>query len=456
MKAKVDTKEIFENMPISRALATLAVPTILSQLISLVYNMADTFFIGTTNDPNKVAASSLAYMLVFFQVSISYLFAIGGGSLISRLLGMKNEKDARSVAAFSFYGTIFITLIYIAVVWINIDPLLMVMGASENTIGYAREYAFWVVVAGGIQAALNTTMAQMLRSVGYAKVSSFGLSVGGVINIFLDPLFMFVLLPPGHEVAGAAMATAFANSITTVYFLYKLMVLRKTTVLSIAPKDVRPGIKYLGEILSVGFPSCISALLNSVSGSVRNNLASGYGDIPLAAMGIVGKIDSIPLSISMGICQGMMPLVAYNYAAKDYKRMKEAANTARTWSMVFAVICIVMFEVFTKPVFSIFMDEPETLGIGVVLLRICCLATPLMIGNVQMNYMFQAMGRGKESLFLAICRRGLTNIPFLFVMNRMFGLIGVAWTQALSDAVTLVISFAMYRRLSRSLKEEMN
>jgi len=204
----------------------------------------------------------------------------------------------------------------------------------------------------------------------------------------------------------------------------------------------------------VGFPSCISALSNSLSGTIRNNLSAGYGDVSLAAMGIVGKIDSIPLSLSMGLCQGMMPLVAYNYAAKNYKRMKEAANTARTWSMIFAVVCIIAFEIFTETVFSIFMDEPETLTIGIKLLRICCLATPLMIANVQMNYMFQAMGKGKESLFLAICRRGLTNIPFLFIMNYFFGLFGIAWTQAASDSVTLIISFAMYRRLLKGLNIE--
>ncbi|MBE6030315.1 MAG: MATE family efflux transporter [Clostridiales bacterium] len=450
----VDTKEIFENMPVAKALATLAIPTILSQLISLVYNMADTYFIGTTDDPNKVAASSLAYMLVFFQMSISNLFAIGGGSLISRLLGMKNDRDARSVAALSFYGSICITLIYITIIWTNIDKLLVMMGASENTIGYARSYAFWVAVVGGIPATLNTTMAQMLRSVGYAKVSSFGLSMGGVINVILDPIFMFVILPSGHEVTGAAMATAFSNTVATLYLLYKIMLLRKTTVLSILPKDAGPGMKYIGEIFAVGFPSCISALSNSLSGTIRNNLSAGYGDVSLAAMGIVGKIDSIPLSLSMGLCQGMMPLVAYNYAAKNYKRMKEAANTARTWSMIFAVVCIIAFEIFTETVFSIFMDEPETLTIGIKLLRICCLATPLMIANVQMNYMFQAMGKGKESLFLAICRRGLTNIPFLFIMNYFFGLFGIAWTQAASDSVTLIISFAMYRRLLKGLNIE--
>lgn len=211
-----ENKELFETMPVPKALATLAIPTIISQLITMIYNFADTFFIGRTDNPYKVAAASLAYVLFFILTALSNLFGVGGGSLISRLLGMRKGDEAKKVCSFSFYGTIIVSAIYSLVCLIFMEPILRAVGASDNTIGYASAYTLWVIVVGGIPSTLCMTMAHLLRSEGYAKQAGFGLGMGGLLNIVLDPLFMFVIMPAGYEVTGAAVATLLSNLIAFV------------------------------------------------------------------------------------------------------------------------------------------------------------------------------------------------------------------------------------------------
>ena len=182
-----------------------------------------------------------------------------------------------------------------------------------------------------------------------------------------------------------------------------------------------------------------------------NKLASGHGDIEVAAIGIAKKIDMLPMNVGMGLCQGMMPLVAYNYSAKNYKRMKQFSDAARTAGIAFAGICIVVFEIFAPQIVGIFINEETTVLLGTRLLRIMCLAVPLMIVNFQMAFTFQAMGMGKESLLLSSLRQGLVNIPLLLLMNRLFAVNGIAWTQLLSDTITTAISFIIYFRAYKKL-----
>ncbi len=447
-------KAIFEDMPVRRALATLAVPTIISQLITMIYNLADTYFIGRTADPLKVAAATVSFVLLFMMNALANLFGVGGGSLISRLLGEKREEDAKKVAAFSFWGAVIIAALYVTVTYIFIEPLLFLIGASENTVGYARDYAFYVVTLGGIPTTLGMTLAHLLRSEGYARHASIGLGMGGILNIILDPLFMFYILPAGNEVTGAAMATCLSNVCSFLYMLTVYLRLSRNTSMSASVMGAVKGARFCIEVFAVGFPSAINTLFSCLSNSTINSLMTSHGDIPMAAMGVVKKIDMLPMNIGMGLCQGMLPLVAYNYAAGNYKRMKAVSNTARLWGISFAVICIIVFQLFAENIVRFFIDESETVRIGTSFLRVACLATPLMVTNVQMNYTFQAMGKGPQSLLLASCRQGLVNIPLLFIMNRLFGMYGVASTQLLADSITLIISFGLYASVYKRLKKQ--
>lgn len=449
-----DNKVLFERTPVPRALAQLAIPTIISQLIVMIYNLADTFFIGQTNDPYKVAATSMAYVLFFMLNALANLFGIGGGSLISRLLGQNKTNDAKSVSVVSFYGTIIVTAVYCLLCYIFMTPVLNLMGASENTLGYAIDYTLWVVVIGGMPATLSMAMSHLLRSEGHGRKASFGLSMGGILNIVLDPVFMFVILPEGQEVVGAAVATMLSNVIALIYYCAIYYRIRTNSVLSVSVKYISAGVSYAGEILSVGFPSALSSILACVSIMVTNSLAAIHGDIPVAAIGIVKKVEMLPHNVGTGLCQGMIPLISYNYASGDHDRMKKTINTARAYGLLFTGLCIVLFEVFAGGISNLFIKEIETVAFTTNFLRIMCLATPLTILNFHMCYTLQAMGKGRQSLVLSACRQGLFNIPLLFFMNHCFGLYGIVWTQLLADAMTAILSFVVYRRVLKHLESQ--
>lgn len=454
-KRMVKNRDLFEKTPVPRALATLAVPTIISQLISMVYNLADTVFIGMANDPSKTAASSVAFVLVFAMNCLSNLFGVGGGSLVSRLLGEKKDEHAKGVSSFSFWGSLVVALVYSAVVYALMDPFLYFLGATEGSIVYARDYALWVVVLGAVPLTLSMTLSNLLRSEGYAKYASFGLGFGGILNILLDPLFMFVILEPGNEVKGAAMATCLSNVAVLVYFLSVLFFIRKRSVISLSLRKVYPGKHYVLSVFAVGFPSALSSFFACLASIMLNNLTASYssiyGDVPVAAVGIAKKIDMLPMNVGMGLCQGMMPLVAYNYSSGDYKRMRSFTTAARNAGIVFALICIIAFEIFAEQIVRLFIGDGATVAMATDFLRIMCLAVPFMIANFQLAFTFQAMGLGKQSLLLSSLRQGLVNIPLMFLMNSLFGLYGLIWTQLISDVITVVISFIVYEHTYKKL-----
>lgn len=450
-----ENKELFETMPVARALTKMAIPTIISQLITMIYNLADTYFIGQTNNPYMVAAASLSYVLFFILTALSNLFGVGGGSQISRLLGEQRFEKAKKVCSFSFYGTICISLLYSLGCLAFMDPLLWLLGATDNTIAYSCQYTLWVIVVGGVPSCLSMTMAHLLRSEGYARYASYGLSGGGILNMILDPLFMFVIMRPGQEVMGAALATMLSNCAALVYFALMFLHLRKDTVLCISPRMMLPGKSSVRNVFSVGIPSAIGSLMACLSNTVVNKLSSGYNDYAVAAMGIVKKIDMLPMNVGMGLCQAMVPMVAYNYSTKNYRRMGAFTNAARLSGVVFAGICIVVMELFAPQIITLFINDAETVRYGVDFLRINVLATPLMICNFQMSYTFQAMGKGAESLLLTSCRQGIINIPLLFLMNRLVGLYGIIWTQLLADSITIVISFLFYQHTMKKLRQSL-
>lgn len=445
--------ELFETMPVGKALAKMAVPTIISQLITMIYNLADTYFIGRTNNPYMVAAASLSYVLFFILTALSNLFGVGGGSQISRLLGERRYEEAKKVCSFSFYGTICISLLYSLVCLIFMNPLLKLLGATENTLAYSRQYTLWVIVIGGVPSCLSMTMAHLLRSEGYSKYASYGLSGGGILNMLLDPLFMFVIMRPGQEVMGAALATMLSNCAALGYFAFMFFRLRKDTILCLSPHMMMPGKSSVRAVFAVGVPSAIGSLMSCLSNTVVNKLSSGYNDFAVAAMGIVKKVDMLPMNVGMGLCQAMVPMVAYNYSTKNYRRMKAFTSAARLSGVIFAGICIVIMEIFASQVITLFINDGETVKYGTDFLRINVLATPLMICNFQMSYTFQAMGKGAESLLLTSCRQGIINIPLLFLMNWLVGLYGIIWTQLLADSITVMISFTFYRRITKKLGE---
>ena len=455
MAQNIQNRELFETMPVPKALLKLALPTIASQIITMVYNLSDTFFIGLTEDPFKVAASSLSFSMFFFIHALAALWSVGGSTLISRLLGRRDLGEARTVGTISLCGAGLLTLVYCLASLIFMEPLLRLMGASDNTLGYACDYTLWATVIGGIPSCLNIVLANMLRSEGHAKSAAFGLGLGSVLNIALDPLLMFVLLPKGMEIVGASVATMVSNYVSMLYFVFVFRSLRGTdSVLTFDLRTLPRGVKHLREILSVGIPSALMAALSSVAAMLVNVRIARYGDIPLAALGIVKKIDMLPTNISMGLGMAMVPLVAYNYAAGNFPRMNETIRFARRCCVVFSVLCIVLFELFPGMMVGIFIREPETLAVGAKLLRVCCLAIPMMQVTFICNYCFQAMGQGKQTLLLSTSRQGLLCIPLVFILQALFGMYGIVSAQPAADFLSMCLALFLFRRLLRRLRAE--
>lgn len=451
MDGKADQERIFESLPVPSALRVMIVPAVISQLIVLIYNMADTFYVGQTNNPYMVAAAALILPVFNITLCLAGLAGIGGGALISRLLGENREEEARRVSVFSLYLAILIAAVFALGMGIFMKPLLNLLGAGENTYEYARQYAFCVIVAGGIPTVLSNVLSNLIRSIGYSRQAGTGIVLGGLLNIALDPLFMFVLLPDGYEVLGAGAATCLSNCIACVYFIVVVCRMGKESIVTFYPKVGRPERESIAAVFTVWIPSAVATLLFDLDYVVIDKLMVSYHDLALAAIGIVLKVERFPLNVGIGICQGMMPLVAYNYAAGNKKRMEDTIRISRMLGLVIAGISILLYEIFAVQFIRLFISDAQTVEMASAFLRIRVLATPLMFLSFFTVYLFQAFGMGKRSLFLGMMRWMVFNIPMLFLLNEVFGMYGIVWSQVTADTLTVILSFYVYRKYKPKL-----
>lgn len=445
-----NNKELFESMPVPRALANMCIPTVIGQMIVLIYNLADTFFIGRTGSPYMMAASSLILPIFNLSNAISSLIGVGAGALISRLLGAGRPEEASRISAFAVWFGLLVSALYSIFMFLFLNPLLWGLGASTRTFLFARQYALCVVVLGGVPTILQLTMSQLVRAVGQSRQAAIGTSLGGILNIGLDPLFMFVLLPKGYEILGAGLATMLSNLISMIYFIGVIRTLHKTTVLTLSVKKGLPSGKLIKEMIVGGVPSCASNLLFDLSQMLIDRLMTAYGDIPMAALGIVLKAERIPLNAGVGICQGMMPLIAYNYASGDHQRMKKVLNQSRLAGLAVAAAAILLYELCAPEILHLFIDNSKTEVLGAAFLRARCLATPFMFMCFHILFFFQGMGKAGTASALAVIRQLVLYMPLLLLMNALAGMYGLVWTQMIGDMIMTVISFLVYFRFERT------
>ena len=435
MKKNVDKRTLFASMPVPQALMTLAIPTIISQMINLIYNMVDAFFIGRTGNSYMMAATTVTLTMVMMNVALSNLFGIGGGSLVARKMGAGDPEAARRVSAFSMFAAITLALCYSVLVGLFLDPILRFLGASEATIGYARSYALIVIVLGSLPSILSLTLAHLLRNAGFSAQASMGLSLGGILNCALDPLFMFVLLPRGQEVTGAAIATSLSNLVGCVYLLWAYVRATREAPMSYRLRDARALDRgNIRALFAVGVPSAILTGLFDVANICVNILAAAHNDLVLAGMGIVMKVERVPNAVNIGICQGMLPIVAFNFASGNHARMKEVMRTARLSGLAISFICMIFFELFADQAAGAFLSTKAgdaatalaTVGYAALFLRIRCLASPVQFINYSTSYSMQAMGNGRGTLLHAFVRELVFYIPLMFILDRLFGEVGLA------------------------------
>ncbi len=467
--SRLSKTELFAQAPIPRALAAMGIPTIISQLINLIYNMVDAFFIGRTGNSYMMAATTVTLTLTMLNVAFANLYGVGGGSLIARLMGQKREAEGRQVSAYAVRGAILLGLGYALTTGLFRAPILRFLGASDATMGFAEQYTLYVIVVGSTPTILSLTLAHLLRNTGYSSQASFGLSMGGVLNMALDPLFMFVLLPRGREVTGAAAATLISNLAACGYLLlaYRRAGRGRTKTAPVAgfaplTLDLRQARGLAREhkrsLYAVGVPSAVLTGLFDLASVCVNKLAAAHDDLVLAAFGIVMKVERIPNAVNIGICQGMMPIVAYNYAAGNRERMQAAVRTARLYGLAVSALSIALLELFARPVTNLFLSTSAedaagaltTVGFAAAFLRVRCLAAPVQLINYHSSFSLQAIGNGRDTMLHACVRELGVYIPLMYLLDRLFGEMGLA--SALPAAEGLAALFALWL-LRRALNQ---
>lgn len=441
--------EIFENMPVRQAVIRQAIPAIASQLISVVYSLADTYFVGLLNSPTHTAAVTVGTPSFLMLTAISNLFGIGGASLIARNLGKRKETEAKQASGVAFWLGIFSALLFSLLYFFIAKPVLTFSGAAGDTYPIAYGYVMSTVVLGGPFAVMSTLLANLIRSEGGAVKASVGLSLGGIVNIILDPLFV---LPRflGLGAVGAGIATGISNVVSAAFLLTCVLRSREGAIISADPRHLKHTPAHIKDILYIGFPSALQYALTVVASSAANAFISKYSTEAIAAFGIVKKIDRLPLFFSIGVANGMLPLLAYNHAAGNTLRRREAFSFGCFLAVGFSLICLVCFEVFAEPLTSFFIKDVQTVTYGAAFLRRMVTAMPLMAISYPMIIQFQAMGRARESLITSLCRKGVLDIPLLFLMDRTAGLFGCVWVQPIVDLISLGVSLYFYRRLKKA------
>lgn len=445
--------EIFERMPVRRAVQKQIIPAVAGQMIALIYNLADTYFVGMLNDPNETAAVTVVSSSFLMLTAISNLFGVGGASLLARCLGQRDTEGARRTAGISFWWGMIGGCAFSAAFLALASPILTLCGADADTYALAFGYAKWTVVIGGPATILNTLLANLIRAEGGAVAAAAGVSFGGLLNIALDPLFV---LPAflGYGAVGAGAATALSNIAAMLFFLVYLLVRRRTTLVSLDVRHLRYTRVQLPRILSVGLPSAVQYALTVVAVSAQMHFVSTYGTAAIAGLGIVKKLDQLPLYFSMGVANGLLPLLAYNYAAGNDRRRRDVFRLGCFVSVAFALLCLVCYELFAPALVGLFIDDAVTQQYGAAFLRIMVTAMPLMAVCYPMIIQFQAMGKAKASLVCSVLRKGVLDIPLLFLLDGLLPLYGCMMVQPIVDAVSLVAAVVFYLRINRAAQAE--
>ena len=447
-----DKVAVFETMSAPAALATMALPVVLSQIASLLYNITDIWFIGRTNNPSMIGASSLVLILYLLLVAIANLFGAGGGNLMARQLGKGDLEGAKRTSAYSIATCALAGLAFSLVVLATTNPLLRALGANDSTLAFARQYTLFAIVLGGVPITLCCCMPMIMRSAGYSKEAGIGVALYNLANIALDPLLMFCILPDGYQLAAAGIATLLSYLIALGYFVVMFRRLEGSTVLRLPRGLVRLDAASAKSLYSVGAPAAAVMVLFNSLGVVLNRLAVAHGDAALAAVGIVTKVERLPQNIGLALCLGMVPLIAYNFARRDYRRTNRIFSTARLALLVLGLVCMSLFLVLGEPIVHAFIEDAETVRIGTAFLRARSFSIPFMLLNFQIVYYMQGVDKGAYALLLTTIRHLVLSIPAMIVLDALFGLDGLIWSQTAADILSVAITYLIFLRVRGNIE----
>lgn len=438
--------ELLGSAPVSKALFALGLPTMIGMMVNALYNLVDAYFVGGLGT-TQMGAITVAYPLGQVVVGLGLLFGNGAASYLSRLLGRGEKEAADKTASTAIYSSIFVGAAVIICILIFLEPILRQIGASDSVMPFAVTYTS-IYIASSIFNVFNVTMNNIVSSEGAAKATMCVLLAGAVINVILDPVFIYVL---DLGVGGAATATAVSQFVSTL--IYLLYIFRKKSVFSFSIRKYCLSKNVMSEILKIGIPTLVFQLLTSLSMTMINDGARTYGDSALAAMGPVTKIMSVGSLMVFGFLKGLQPIAGYSYGAKKYDRLKEAVKTSILWATIFCLIFGLATAIFSTAIISLFTkNDPEMIRIGQSALRANGLSFVLFGFYTVYSFLFLAMGKAKEGCFLGACRQGICFVPVILILPRVLGLNGILYAQPAADVIAAAITIFMALRLQKELQ----
>lgn len=444
MDKKDEQFEKMTNTPIPKLVSSLAIPTIISMLITSIYNMADTYFVSQLGT-SASAATGIVFSLMAIIQAIAFSIGIGSGSTISRRLGEQNKKEADILGSSGLVTSLVFGFILLVFGNIFIEPLMIILGSTKSILPYSISYAKYILFAAPFMAT-SFILNNILRAEGKANLAMIGIGIGGIINIILDPIFIFSFK---LGISGAAIATATSQFISFIILLS--FYLRRKTIVQFSIKKISRNIDTYFIILKNGMPSFFRQGLASIATVALNFNAGNYGDSAVAAMSIVGRICMLIFCVVIGYGQGYQPVVGYNYGAKNYHRVKESfLFTLKVGTSIMTVLAIIGF-ILSPKIMSWFISDLTVIKIGTNALRYQCLVMPLMTLGVLSNMTFQAVGKSLHATFLTSCRQGIFFLPLIIILPKLFYLKGVEITQPISDILTFIISIPFIYKFFKNL-----
>lgn len=441
-------QKIFSEMPVKKAVFKMAVPSVVSSLVLVIYNMADTFFVGQTHNAFQVAAVSLTNPVFVMFMAFANLLGIGGSTAVSIFLGERKKVQAKRTASFCCYASIILGIVSGILIIIFMNPLLKVLGSSENTYQFSKDYLFYIALGAPFIFFANT-FGHTVRGEGAASVSMIGGMIGTVVNIIFDPVFILIF---NMGTAGAAIATVLGNIFGCAYYIYYFK--RKSHFLSINFKDFYFLGKAARKTVALGIPAGVNSALMSGSNIVLNNKLVSYGDAPVAAMGVAIKVYLLIVFIHMGIANGIQPLLGYCFGAKKKERFIKIFNFSGFLTILIGTVLTAVYIIFSSEIIEFFINDREVVEYGKKMLIATSVSGPILgILFLCINSM-QAVERPFPATLVSICRQGFIFIPLLYVLDKIFGLNGINFTQAAADYISIILSMILLKLSLKNIKEK--
>ena len=442
---------VFEEKSIPKAIFRVGLPAMLGQLTTLIYNLADTLYVSMTENPDKIAAETLCTPILLIIMSIAAVFGAGGSSVIARLMGEGKNKNAGSTLNFCGYAMGGAGIVTLAFGLLLLSQIARIAGADAANFGYTCDY-LWYIFLGAPFIMLSNGFVNLFRSAGKIKESTIGLMLGNIINIVLDYIF---IIPFRWGTAGTALATSMGFACSTVYFLVCMFreERRGNELFKLSPKQFRADRTMVWDVISIGVPGALITVLMSVSNMVLNNYIAIYGSNAVAAYGIAYKIDMVPIMLSVGLSQGVAPLIGFYYGAGEKRRMSKAMRYSILYGVLLGTFFVVLFLCWGEQFAAAFLHEESLVQQAGYFLKILCLSAPMLgVINMVTSY-FQALGKAAQSLLITILRNAVLFIPAVILLNHWRQLDGVIMAQPVVETVLTVICLALYAAQNVSRKE---